>query len=172
MDDCGGRSPVQRAHELGLLNRNLFAIHCNYLAAGDAELLAKNQVTVVHCPRSHAYFKHAPFRYELLRRAGVKIALGTDSLASVRTEKNRIPTLDLWEEMRAFALAHLDVPGDQIIEMATIAGGLFSNAGALRPKYSADMIALSFSGAVIQFPEIFIDESAHIANRWLAGLPF
>lgn len=119
MDDCGGRSPVQRAHELGLLQPNLLAIHCNYLAPGDAELLARNEVTVVHCPRSHAYFKHAPFPFETLRAAGVNIAIATDSLASVTVEKAGPVTLNLWEEARVFSMNHRAVAPEIVIAMMT-----------------------------------------------------
>lgn len=118
VDDCGGRSPIQRAYELGLLQPNLLAIHCNYLAPGDAELLAKNQVTVVHCPRSHAFFKHRPFPYEQLREAAVTIAIGTDSLASVRVEQKHSPTLNLWEELKVFAGAHPQISREEIVGAA------------------------------------------------------
>ncbi|HUS37187.1 MAG TPA: amidohydrolase family protein [Verrucomicrobiae bacterium] len=109
MTDCGGKSPVQRAHELGLLQPNLLAIHCNYLAPGDAELLANSSVTVVHCPRSHAFFKHAPFPFEELRNAGVNVVLGTDSLASMATEKGSVPTLNMWSEIEQFSETYASV---------------------------------------------------------------
>jgi len=139
MDDCGGRSPVQRAHELGLLQPNLLAIHCNYLAPGDAELLAKNQVTVVHCPRSHAFFKHAPFPYEELRRGGVNIAIGTDSLASVRVEQKRESTLNVWEELKVFAAAHPKIPREEIVGAAAL------NSTALLEE-PARWVAYAFDG--------------------------
>lgn len=119
MTDCGGKSPIQRAHELGLLQPNLLAIHCNYLAPGDAELLAKNGVTVGHCPRSHAYFRHAPFPFDDLRRAGVTIVLGTDSLASVRAEKSSDSMLSMWSELEAFSKTHPATRPSDIVRMAT-----------------------------------------------------
>ena len=61
MSDCGLGSPVQHLERHGLLAKNLMAVHVNYLAPGDDTLLAKRKVSVVHCPRSHAYFKHQPF---------------------------------------------------------------------------------------------------------------
>jgi cytosine/adenosine deaminase-related metal-dependent hydrolase len=164
MDDCGGRSPVQRAHELGLLQPTLLAIHCNYLAPGDAELLAKNKVMVVHCPRSHAYFKHAPFPYEEFRAAGVNIAFGTDSLASVRPEKNQLPTLDLWEEMRLFARANPTVAPNQIVAMATINSGSTLEAG--RP---ADLIAIPFIDGPEELPATLLQRASTIAARWIGG---
>lgn len=173
MDDCGGRSPIQRANELGLLQPSLFAIHCNYLAPGDAELLGKNRVTAVHCPRSHDYFKHAPFRYDELRDAGVKIALGTDSLASVRAEKSRAPSLDMWEEMHLFAEKNPDVAPAEILAMATInsASVATRHAGALEANRPADMVAISFSGSVAQLNETLVHQPPRILNRWISGQP-
>lgn len=148
MTDCGGKSPVQRAAELGLLQPNLLAIHCNYLAPGDAELLAKNGVTVVHCPRSHAYFKHAAFPFKELRGAGVKIALATDSLASIRTDGTGSHSLNMWDEMRSFRNA-TKVAAADIVPMATSSSGL--SVGA-----RADLVALDYQGAVDAVAEVTV----------------
>ena len=60
-DDCGLGSPVEHLARNKMLGKNLIAIHANLLARGDAALLGKHRVNVVHCPRSHAYFRHPPF---------------------------------------------------------------------------------------------------------------
>ena len=86
MSDCGGVSPVQLLARHQSLTSRLLAIHVNQLARGDAALLAKSGASVVHCPRSHDFFSHAPFPFKTLLRAGVNICLGTDSLATVRKE--------------------------------------------------------------------------------------
>jgi cytosine/adenosine deaminase-related metal-dependent hydrolase len=160
MTDCGGKSPVQRAHELGLLQPNLLAIHCNYLAPGDAELLANNTVTVVHCPRSHAYFKHAPFPYEELRAAGVKIALATDSLASIRPEKPDSLSLNMWDEMSSFRNA-TNVAAADIVRMAALPCGL--SVGAF-----AHLIAINFRGAVDAIAESSVEETPRVLRTLLA----
>ena len=157
MDDCGGRSPVQQAERLGLLNANLLAVHCNYLAPGDAELLGKNGVTVVHCPRSHAYFDHARFPYEELVAAGVNVVLATDSLASVRSDKRRPATLDMWEEMRAFAKDYPAISPEKIIGMATTKAD------------RADMIAVRFGGSVEKVAETLLAGPVAIMDKWIGG---
>ena len=58
------------------------AVHVNHLASGDAARLARSGASVVHCPRSHAFFRHAPFPFAELHGAGVNLCLGTDSLAT------------------------------------------------------------------------------------------
>lgn len=151
MSDCGGVSPVQHAERCGLLGPNLLAIHVNYLAPGDAALLARRRVSVVHCPRSHAYFGHAPFPFRTLRRAGVNLCLGTDSLASLRTAPRTRPELSLFLELRAFAAAHPETAPEAILRMVTVnaarALGLAGRLGELTPGAHADVIAIPFGGA-------------------------
>src|SRR6185437_11598643 len=53
MSDCGERSPLQQLNRLGVLSENCLAVHVNYLAEGDAKLLAATKTSVAHCPRSH-----------------------------------------------------------------------------------------------------------------------
>lgn len=150
MSDCGGVSPVQHLARCGLLGPNLIATHVNYLAKGDARLLARKRVSVVHCPRSHDYFGHAPFQHRTLSRAGVNLCLGTDSLATVRKHPRHQLELNLFHEMRAFAARNYGVSPGQIVRMATVNGakalGLFGKAGELTRGAFADMIALPFSG--------------------------
>ncbi len=88
--DCGRGSPVQHLERNGALTSSLLAIHANYLAPGDADLLGKHGVHVIHCPRSHAFFRHQAFPFEALTATGVNISLATDSLASVVQPRRKI----------------------------------------------------------------------------------
>ena len=103
MSDCGLGSPVHHLERNDFLDENLLAVHVNYLWRDDAAVLARYNVSVVHCPRSHEYFKHLLFPRAELATAGVNICLGTDSLASVLKDKGKLPELNLFEEMRTFA---------------------------------------------------------------------
>src|SRR5439155_12184725 len=96
MSDCGLGSPVEHLARCGALSRNLLAVHVNYLGAQDAALLAKAKVSVVHCPRSHAYFGHDPFPRRRLAKAGVNLCLGTDSLATVYKIRRQTVELNLF----------------------------------------------------------------------------
>ncbi|HVK58591.1 MAG TPA: amidohydrolase family protein [Candidatus Kapabacteria bacterium] len=152
MTDCGHRSPIQLAYEYGLLQPNLLSVHVNYLAPGDADLLARAGSSVAHCPRSHDYFQHAPFPYAELTKAGVSVCLGTDSLASSRKMQSQEPELNLWDEMRLFAQRHSTVSPKQILSMVTInaARALHKEdeLGVLRLNFHADIAALTYSGPV------------------------
>jgi aminodeoxyfutalosine deaminase len=120
----------------------------NCLARGDAMLLSKNKTSVVHCPRSHDYFKHPPFERARLANAGVNICLGTDSLATVRKGGRHKPELDMFAEMRALADDDKALSPSQIIEMATVNGaralGLAGKCGELSHGALADLVAVPF----------------------------
>src|SRR5262249_49107033 len=70
--------------------RTVLYIHGNYLAP-DASIPPHG--SIVYCPRTHATFGHAPHPFRDFLARGIRIALGTDSLASN-------PDLDLLAEAR------------------------------------------------------------------------
>ena len=148
--DCGLGSPVAHLARNDMLGENLAVIHANLLAPGDAELLGRNRVHVVHCPRSHDYFSHPPFPRRQLADAGVNLCLGTDSLATVRKTKHQKLELNLFEEMRRLAAADKTVLPREILRMATINGakalGMAGQIGELSKNAFADLIAIPFAG--------------------------
>ena len=171
--DCGKGSPLAHLARHQLLSENVLAIHVNYLARGDATLLAKNKTHVVHCPRSHDYFKHAPFARARLAKAGVNICLGTDSLASVRKLGRRQPELDMFAEMRALGDRDKALSPSEIIRMATVNGaralGLSGKIGELVPGALADLIALPLPGSHAHLPETILAHHGPVAASLIAG---
>ena len=95
--------------------------------------------TVVFCPRTHAAFGHPPHPFRELMGRGVRVALGTDSLASN-------PDLDVLAEARFLREEYPDVPGDQLLRMATLNGaealGFGRLTGSLEPGKSADLVVV------------------------------
>jgi len=150
MSDCGLGTPLAQVERCGLLGGNFLAIHANYLLPSDIQALARSGASVVHCPRSHAYFRHQPFAFEELAAAGVNVCLGTDSLASAFLFRRQKPELNLLAEMRQFAAAHPSVVPDTIVQMATRNGaralGWQGRAGELSPGSRADLVAIPFAG--------------------------
>ncbi|MCL5269434.1 MAG: amidohydrolase family protein [bacterium] len=95
---AAGRSAIERAADAGALGPATLAIHCNLLRPGEAERLAASGARVVFCPASHRFFGYPPYPLGEYRRAGVRLALGTDSLASndrlsIRTEARILASL-------------------------------------------------------------------------------
>jgi len=146
MSDCGLGSPVEHLARNKMLGKNLIVVHANVLARGDAALLGQHRVSVVHCPRSHAYFRHPPFRRKRLANASVNLCLGTDSLATVRQVGKQKPELNMFEEMRALAANDKTIPPAEILRMATVNGaralGLSGQIGELSPDSFADLIVI------------------------------
>lgn len=150
MSDCGQGTPVAQIERCGLLNENFLAVHANYLKPEDISLFAQYGVNVVHCPRSHRFFGYKAFPYQKLVEAGVKVSLGTDSLASVGRTRGLKPELSLFAEMEQFMSANPGVPSKDVLEMATVNGaqalGLKGKAGEICEGAYADLIALDYTG--------------------------
>jgi aminodeoxyfutalosine deaminase len=173
MSDCALGSPVQHLERNGLLGENLLAVHVNYLAPGDAALLARRKASIVHCPRSHAYFRHQEFPLAELSDAGINICLGTDSLASVFMHRKQVPELNLFDEMRELADAKPGLPPETILKMATVnaaaALGRKRKIGELAPKAFADLIAIPFTGKIADCHRAVIFHPGDVAASMIDG---
>ena len=173
MSDCGQGSPVQHLERAGYLSERLLAVHANYLAPGDAALLAKRQVSVVHCPSSHAYFGHRPFPYGELAEAGVNLCLGTDSLASGLKTRRRPPELSMTREMRCLSEDRPGLSPATILRMATMHGatalGQKGEVGELSPRALADLIVIPFQGRRADAEEAVTHFDGSVAGSMIGG---
>ncbi len=173
MTDCGLGSPVEHLARNGVLAKNLLAVHANYLGRNDAALLARRKVSVVHCPRSHFYFKHRPFPLGKLLKAKVNICLGTDSLATVYKTRREKPELNLFEEMRVLAEGHPGLSPKKILQMATVNGakalGLTGRIGEISRNAFADLIAIPFAGKGSDAVEAAVHFSGHVRVSMIDG---
>jgi cytosine/adenosine deaminase-related metal-dependent hydrolase len=139
LKDLGVWSPDGLAdgvdHVLRLLRgvQPTLIVHGNYLPP-DADLPAN--ASLVYCPRTHAAFGHPPHPFRDFLARGVRVALGTDSLASN-------PDLDLLAEARFLHKRFPDLPGEVLLRMATLSGaealGRANETGSLMPGKSADL---------------------------------
>lgn len=149
---CRSSRPLHSSTSLET-TKDWILVHLNELSENDLDLLKKSRAdfSVVHCPRSHAYFGHSPFQLERLRTLGLNVCLGTDSLASNED-------LSLFGEIRAFRKEFPDVMPGQILEMITVnpAQALRQgNAlGRVRPGFLADLIAVPITGSTSVLDEI------------------
>lgn len=173
MSDCGRGTPVRHLERCGALRRNLLAIHVNYLGRDDAVLLGRRGVQVVHCPRSHDYFRHDPFPLRRLATNGVNISLGTDSLASVYKSRRQAVELNMFEEMRMLAKNQSALSPGKIARMATVHGaaalGMAGEVGELAEKAYADLIALPFSGRPRDIYDAILQHTGDVAASMIGG---
>jgi cytosine/adenosine deaminase-related metal-dependent hydrolase len=173
MSDCRGRSPVEHLHECGLLGKNLLAVHANYLQDSDVPLLSRYEVNVVHCPRSHFYFRHPPFLLKRLLDSQVNVCLGTDSLASVYKLPRQPVHLDMFEEMRSLAVAHSSLEPAKILEMATLNGtlalGMHKHIGQISRGSLADLIVLPGADRITNVYETVLAHRGNVAASMIEG---
>ncbi len=171
--DCGLGSPVAHLARNQLLGENVLAVHVNYLGRGDATLLAKNRTHVVHCPRSHEYFKHRTFERERLAKAGVNLCLGTDSLATTLKNGKSKPELNLFTEMRTLATNDPSVSPEEILAMATVNGaralGLAGKIGELAKNTLADVITIPFTGKSTRAVEAVMEHTGNVNVSLIEG---
>jgi cytosine/adenosine deaminase-related metal-dependent hydrolase len=133
-------SPVRYAESLGVLHEHLVAAHGVQVDAVDRALLAKRGVHVVLCPRSNASLGVGTADVPALQAAGVRLALGSDSLASA-------PSLDVLDDAVLLRRQFPELAPAAILRMATLGGAEalgFTELGAIAPGRRA---ALAFAAA-------------------------
>lgn len=125
------------------------AAHCVWVEDEDMQLLAKRGVTAVHNPCSNLKLASGCARVQDMVKAGMNVALGTDSNASNNT-------LDMFEEIRAATYmakgASLNpeaLPAQAALLMATVCGaraqGRQEECGMIKVGLDADLILLDFT---------------------------
>jgi 5-methylthioadenosine/S-adenosylhomocysteine deaminase len=144
-----GATPVEMLERLGVLEAKPLLIHCVEVDEEDVARIASAGCAVAHCPIANARLGHGIAPVPALRRAGVTVAMGTDSVGS----NNR---LDLLEEARVASLLqraiHQDweiLPAEELLRLCTIEGaralGLEDRVGTLEPGKDADLCAVSLA---------------------------
>jgi aminodeoxyfutalosine deaminase len=160
--------PLDYLHTLATATRAL-VIHGNYLTRDEIEFLATHEcLSLVYCPRTHAYFRHDPYPLPKMLTAGVRVAVGTDSRASN-------PDLCLFEELRHIAHHHPAVPPEQILRMGTLAGaqslGFAERLGTIAPGKSACLTVVPLGTANHSLDDSLFTSPygcAHPLGRFLA----
>jgi 5-methylthioadenosine/S-adenosylhomocysteine deaminase len=141
-----GKRPVQHLKDLGLLGSHLIVDHCVHINKSEIELLAENNVCIVHNPESNMKLASGIAPVPDMKAKGITVGLGTDGCASNNN-------LDLFGEMDMAAKLHkvnnLDptvMNAQTLVEMATIDGakvlGLEKITGSLEVGKRADLIVI------------------------------
>ncbi len=121
-------------------------VHGTHLSDEDIAALADCDCSVVYCPGSVAYFHGGedPHPVQRLLAAGIRVALGTDSLASS-------PTLNMPLTCTLSARAQAGLTPETILEMATRAGAEslgFDDGGMLHEGGRADFLLFDLAGGI------------------------
>lgn len=108
----GSRSVLECLEQIQSAPRAL-VVHGNYLRDSDvAWLKERPHLSVVYCPRTHAYFGHERYPLEKFRDAGLRVVLGTDSRASN-------PDLSIWRDLQFVARQFPEISISDLIAMVT-----------------------------------------------------
>ncbi|HEU4699639.1 MAG TPA: amidohydrolase family protein [Gemmatimonadales bacterium] len=174
---CAGaaRTPVAWLEAHGVLGPDALCIHVVQADAGDIGRLRAHDAPVAHCPLSNRRHGHGRAPLAALRGAGLRVGLGTDSVASVGT-------LDLFAEARAArALAGLDA--EAALALLTVEGaralGLADEIGTLAPGRWGDVAAIALPAACAG-PEatghdaieaVLAAAPGDVRATWVAGRP-
>lgn len=144
-----GATPAEHLAALGLFDVTLLAAHCVHLTDREIELFAASGAAMSHNPVSNLKLGNGIARLPEWQRAGLRVCLGTDSVASNNS-------LDLFEEIKTATILHRGSRQDaailraaDVLEIATRAGAEaigFPETGALEPGMLADVIALDVTG--------------------------
>lgn len=107
--------PIAAAAALGALGPHVVLVHLTDATAEEITAVKVAGARVVLCPRSNLHIETKLPPVQTLRRAGVALALGTDSLASNAS-------LDLLAEALAIHERFPEVPADELLTWATLGG--------------------------------------------------
>ncbi len=147
-----GLSPVRYLDWLGILRKGVILVHCVQVDDIDIGLLAERKVWVVHCPRSNANLQVGVMPLAKMLKAGVRVCLATDGLASAES-------LSPLDEIRfamtlseSHPLLYPVLPPERWLRMVTLdaasALGLDGEIGSLKVGKRADLAVFPISQPV------------------------
>lgn len=148
-----GCDPVTYLDRHGVIDARTLVVHG--VQFGDRALarLAEIGATLVTCPRSNHWVGVGYPPIERFYQSGVKVAVGTDSLASVEN-------LNVFSELKTMRWLAPNVPASKILESATLIGaraiGLGDELGSLAPGKRAQMIAIDLPALVDDIEEFLL----------------
>lgn len=174
-----GRRPVERLQALGLMNTSLLAVHAVHLADAEIEIFAESGVNIAHCPRSNLKLASGIAPIVKYRKAGINVAIGTDSAASNNC-------LDMLEEMRTTALLAKAQTSDaaalsasDALRMATLGGakalGLSHEIGSIEGGKWADLACVDLNRLHSQpvydpiSQLVYTARADQVSDVWVAG---
>ncbi|MCY7343431.1 MAG: amidohydrolase family protein [Pseudonocardia sp.] len=154
---------------LGVFDNRVLAAHAVQLSDADIALLAARGAAVAHCPGSNAKLAAGIARVTALRRAGVRVGLGTDGPASG-------DDLDMWAQARlAGLLARVSsadaaaLTASELLLMATRDGAAAigrDDLGVLEPGRWADLVHVDLDDPAFADPG---DDAQLLSNLVWAG---
>jgi aminodeoxyfutalosine deaminase len=158
---CG---PVEYLERHDLVNDRLLAVHGVRFVEDDLARLRAARATIVTCPRSNRWTGAGEPPVDRFYASGVRVAIGTDSLASV-------DDLNLFAEMAEVRRLARHVPPARILESATLRGaealGFEKELGSLSSGKRADLLVVSLPSGVADIEEHLVSGIEEGSVGWL-----
>ena len=140
-----GTGPVEYRDRLGWLRHDTLVVHGVQLELDELERLRDAGATLVTCPRSNRWTGAGVPPVADFYASGVRVAVGTDSLASA-------PDLNLFGELAELHRLAPAVPASRLLRSATLDGatalGRSAALGAIVPGRRAALLAVELPGAL------------------------
>jgi cytosine/adenosine deaminase-related metal-dependent hydrolase len=137
----------------GIIDEKTLVVHGVQFTDRALSRLAEIGATLVTCPRSNQWVGVGYPPIERFYKSGVRLAVGTDSLASVGD-------LNVFSELTIMRRLAPEVPAAKILESATLVGanalGLGRDLGSLTPGKRAEMIAVRLPEGVVDVEEFLL----------------
>ena len=158
-------TPVEWLARHGVLGPDTLCIHVVHASAADIARLASAGTAVAHCPLSNRAHAHGTSPVRALLDAGLRVGIGTDSVASVGT-------LDLMAEVRAAAgIAGLDA--EAALRLCTIAAaeaiGLAADVGSLVPGKWGDVAVMATGMTLDPVAAVVSSQLGDVRATYLGG---
>ena len=157
-------SPVEYLERIGFWDERTLAVHAVQASGEDLALLAKRGVTLVTCPRSNAWVGAGTPPVEAFYRSGARVAVGTDSVASVAD-------LNLFSELAALHRIAPGVKPADLLRSATLSGaealGFGETHGAIAPGRRAVLIAVDIPPGTTDVEEYLVSGIEPGKVRWI-----
>lgn len=156
--------PVAYLDSLGMFDGQTLVVHGVQLTDAGLRRLAGIGCTLVTCPRSNQWVGAGVPPIERFYASGVRVAVGTDSLASVGD-------LNLFTELKTMRWLAPAIPARQILESATMIGaaalGLGETLGSIAPGKHAELIAVDLQDDEIDVEEYLVSGIDERRIRWV-----
>jgi cytosine/adenosine deaminase-related metal-dependent hydrolase len=159
-----GVSPVQFLDDSGFLDARVLAVHGVQMTPADLSRLAARGATLVTCPRSNGHTGSGAPPIEDFYESGVRVAVGTDSLASA-------PDLSVFAELATLRALAPSVPASRLLASATIEGaralGFDADYGTIEPGKSARLVAVDVPAGTGDVEEYLVSGVHRDQLRWI-----
>jgi cytosine/adenosine deaminase-related metal-dependent hydrolase len=158
---CG---PVEYLDRMSLLDERLLVVHGVHFDEPELRQLTARGSVLVTCPRGNKLTRAGTPPIAAFFESGIRVALGTDSLASV-------PDLNLFAELAEMRRLAPHIPASRLLESATAAGaralGFEADFGTVEAGKLGRLIAVDIDKGESNVEEYLVSGIDASRIRWL-----